>query len=477
MIVDNIEFPDPGPNRGKGFWLRAEVLLASHRKLADDHSLADRKRFEAEFGVTPNANRTRAFEALTGAKPEKRFRFLLLGDTGEGDTSQYALRPFLVTLKPDFVLINGDIAYPAGRDTDYKEGFFQPNAGLNLPFWAVPGNHEYYSPHGGREFFETFCSKTDHQSLWKTHALKYVPQPGSFWELTDPDGVFPFSVIGLDTGKKGNLDGDTAQLAWLEKRLMLAQAEGRMVLALFHIPALSAGKAASEGTGVRLTKLHALLAKYDCVGAVVCGHVHNYQRYDPRVFRQFLDAYSPGTAPEHRSLPHYFICGSGGAGIEAPPGNPTHYTFQVADIFPSIREWKDHVEHLDRQAAPPEQRSLVDRISDAYNSVSDALTADEEEVTNAVLRAMDANDGLRYDEDLPNLFSFLCVDVSPTRMVISPVLIKSLREVAYAHLPAGRQVDIFDETHYPKTTTMGQKQALWDRIDDQRPAGTYTIAG
>ncbi len=477
MIVDNIEFPDAGPNRGKGFWLRAEVLLASHRKLGDDHSLTDRKKFESEFGLSPNDDRTRSFELLTGLKQEKSFRFLLLGDTREGDTSQYALRPFLVALKPDFLIINGDIAYPAGRDSDYKEGFFQPNSGLNLPIWATPGNHEYYSPNGGWEFFETFCSNTDHNDLWKTHKLKYVQQPGSFWELTDPTGVFPFSVIGLDTGKKGGLDGDTTQLAWFEKRLMLAEADGRKVLVLFHIPALTAGETVSTAKGVRLVTLHGLLAKFDCVHAVVCGHVHNYQRYTPQQFRKFLDAYSPDTAAEHRSLPHYFICGSGGAGVEAPPGDPSQYKFQVADIFPSIREWKDHVERLEAQASAVQQRSLIDRISDAYNSVSDALTADDEEVKNAVLQAVGANDGLRYDEDLPNLFSFLFVDVSPTKMEIRPVLVKSLRDVIYAHLPPDQEVEIFDESNYPKTMTEGQRQAFWDRIDDQRPAGTYLIRG
>ena len=69
----------------------------------------------------------------------------ILGDTGEGDTSQYALLPLLHAANPDLIIINGDVAYPAGELDDFVEGFFRPYTGFGIPIWATAGNHEYYS--------------------------------------------------------------------------------------------------------------------------------------------------------------------------------------------------------------------------------------------------------------------------------------------------------------------------------------------
>jgi len=101
-------------------------------------------------------DRSAPFSTLVGSPLPASFRFLILGDTGEGDYSQYGTLPMIRAMRPSFVLINGDVAYPAGRNEDFERGFFTPYRGLNVPIWATPGNHEYYSTLKGAEFFGLF---------------------------------------------------------------------------------------------------------------------------------------------------------------------------------------------------------------------------------------------------------------------------------------------------------------------------------
>src|SRR5690606_41108020 len=56
------------------------------------------------------------------------FDFLLLGDTGEGDASQYAVVPGMLKAGEGtaFAILASDIIYPAGSGNDYRDKFFRP---------------------------------------------------------------------------------------------------------------------------------------------------------------------------------------------------------------------------------------------------------------------------------------------------------------------------------------------------------------
>src|SRR5829696_4898866 len=150
-------FPKLSGLRGPGFWLNPINWVASRKKFRRDHTVEWRQRYEHDSPAAPD--RVTDFTELTGQQHlSEGFSFIILGDTGEGDKSQYALLPLIRALKPDFMVINGDLAYPAGSEDDFLEGFFQPYQNLGIPIWAVPGNHEYYSPQNGREFFDLFCT-------------------------------------------------------------------------------------------------------------------------------------------------------------------------------------------------------------------------------------------------------------------------------------------------------------------------------
>lgn len=108
--------------------------------------------------------------------------FLLLGDPGEQDRSQYivvpAMREVVRREQPAFGVICSDVIYPSGDVNDYVHGFYLPygptpppstpdtadaadatDAALvsldRLPLFAIPGNHDWHDGLSG--FMQHFC--------------------------------------------------------------------------------------------------------------------------------------------------------------------------------------------------------------------------------------------------------------------------------------------------------------------------------
>jgi fermentation-respiration switch protein FrsA (DUF1100 family) len=92
-------------------------------------------------------------------------RFLLVGDPGEADASQYAtIGPILAVhrgevawekrgrKKSDFMIVLSDVIYPAGDINDYVNGFYIPYAEYDRPIYAIPGNHDWYDGLNGFMF-------------------------------------------------------------------------------------------------------------------------------------------------------------------------------------------------------------------------------------------------------------------------------------------------------------------------------------
>jgi hypothetical protein len=77
-------------------------------------------------------------------------RFIIVGDPGEQDASQFVVVPALLAARaedPDIglMLVCSDVIYPSGDVNDYVDGSYVPYAGLaDLPTYALPGNHDWY---------------------------------------------------------------------------------------------------------------------------------------------------------------------------------------------------------------------------------------------------------------------------------------------------------------------------------------------
>jgi len=413
-----VRFPPLRTRRGIGFWLRLGNLWASRRKfLRSDRS--NEWRYQFHGAAAPPPDRSVSFSGLLDRPVAGGFRFLILGDTGEGDRSQYGLLPLIRVLQPDFLIINGDVAYPAGSTEDFRAGFFEPYRDLHIPIWAVPGNHEYYAPNRGQEFYDVFCTRRA-AALWAEYGLRMVPQPGTYWELREPDPQVPLVVLGVDTGQKADLDGkhpedgDGRQHAWLDQRLGLADREGRKAIVLFHIPALVRERAAD----VRLAALHGILAAHPSVRLVLCAHEHNVQLYEPATFEQFLrEQYRvlAAAAP----APRYIVAGSGGATLG--------HTDFAAGPYPAVRypapeKWRQYA-RLGRKAvvAAGLADSALSRVVGLFEK--SALS----------------------DWDAAQYLSMILVEVraAPAAVRVTPIFLDDL-EALFQHLPPGSVVDVRD---------------------------------
>jgi hypothetical protein len=352
--VADVRYPEITGTRGVGYWLLPKNLLASRQKfLRADYS----NEWRYEFGDPNPIDRSVSLSRLISPdkNPNDGFRIIILGDTGEGDKSQYGLIPLIYSFKPDFIIINGDVAYPAGRmgltadEDDFLTGFFRPYSNFNCPIWATPGNHEYYSSNNGRDFYDIFCTrKFDY--LWTQFGLRHnVLQPGMYWELNDSERNSKLVIIGIDSGKSANLDGhndwwqfwkrkiypDHTQHKWLDERLQKARNNGNKVIILFHIPALAKEKQLEE----HLSTLHQIIADYDCVKLVLCGHDHNHQQYTSETFKRYIEQEEAHRSLIH-SVPDYIVNGGGGAFLQSTDFSDGPYK---SIRYPSQQEWKEYV--------------------------------------------------------------------------------------------------------------------------------------
>jgi 3',5'-cyclic AMP phosphodiesterase CpdA len=384
----DIRFPDFTGARGIGYWLRFKNILASRQKmLRVDYS----NEWRYSFGDPNPVDRSVPLSRLTnpGKNLKDGFRIIILGDTGEGDRSQYGLVPLINALKPDFIIINGDVAYPAGRigmdesKDDFIAGFYKPYSNLNCSIWATPGNHEYYSPNNGRDFYDVFCTRK-YDRLWTEYGLRHnVLQPGMYWELSDSVGESNLIIIGLDSGKSANLDGhndwwqfwkrkiypDHTQHIWLDDRLRKAQNQGSKVIILFHIPALTREKQVEE----YLSTLHSLIADYNCVELVICGHDHNHQQYNPDTFRRYIEN-QEAHRPINNKVPEYIVNGGGGAFLQSTDYADRSYK---GVRYPTRQQWKKYARFGRRVVAMGRDKSFISRVVGMFSkaALSDADAA------------------------------------------------------------------------------------------------------
>jgi Calcineurin-like phosphoesterase len=255
----------------------------------------------------------------------KEFSFLLLGDTGEGDMSQYAVVPCLMARSEgtDFAVIASDVIYPEGEIDGYADKFFRPYQGYPKPIYALPGNHDWYDDLNG--FMRIFCAApepppeprvplwplrpwlrsliwrrsgpADEAALAAGQALRGRPeqqavQPGPYWMIDTPS----LRIIAIDPGIGGRLDA--AQGEWFRR----VSAGSKPKLLITGKPIYRDNRhypCPIEGGGTVDD-----VARDPRRGfvAVIGGDIHNYQRYPVQVGDRVL---------------HYFVAGGGGAFMHA----------------------------------------------------------------------------------------------------------------------------------------------------------------
>lgn len=250
---------------------------------------------------------------------------LLVGDTGEGDHSQYAVAQALAhqSRSADFAVICSDVIYPAGDQADYGRKFHHPYRDVGVPIYALPGNHDWYD--GLHGFMHHFCKLEDPghapdfgqgpaarlaRVLWRRPRARRDDTSARFAERPPPDPIQPgpyFAIdagpvrfVALDTGINGELDA--AQYRWLQA--VSRDSPGRPKILLTGKPIYVDGEyRPGEVLDTPQTVDQVVTDPRANYVMVIGGDIHNYQRY-------------PVTVAGGRCI-QYVVSGGGGAYMHA----------------------------------------------------------------------------------------------------------------------------------------------------------------
>ena len=263
-----------------------------------------------------------------------RVSFMVLGDPGEGDASQFAVVPALraAGAEASFMVICSDVIYPAGDVNEYMSKFYFPYKDFAAPIYAVPGNHDWYDDL--TSFMVHFCGARPlpppprnparwlsvewlRQRLWRRprqmapavmaagQALRprregFSLQPGPYFAIE----TGPILLVGIDTGITGGIDADQAR--WLRK-VSTGSAKPKVLLSGNPLYA-DAGRVPGAIEGSSETVDDIVRDPRSNYVAAIGGDRHNYQRYPVRL-------------PDGRTL-QYVVTGGGGAFMHATHNIP-----------------------------------------------------------------------------------------------------------------------------------------------------------
>ncbi len=265
-------------------------------------------------------------------------RFIAMGDTGEGNQAQLDVATVIEQVCAeqgcDFVLLLGDNIYDTGvtalGDVQWQDKFEIPYEGLDLPFYAVLGNHDYaLTTNQESADFQVEYSKVSDK--WVMPARHYAHRHANveFLALDTQAMNFPTTLV----------DEFEAQERWMEERLGTPADGWRIVYG--HHPYISNGEHGNAGafdnfpsefdiSGIRLKERFEATV---CGAAdlYVCGHDHD---------REWLEQRCDGT--------RFIVSGAGSKLREFDDAQPVHFGdattegfawFQIDDDELTVQFW------------------------------------------------------------------------------------------------------------------------------------------
>jgi hypothetical protein len=240
-------------------------------------------------------------------------QFILTGDTGINSPEALLVSSAVSRqdwFPSDFMLLLGDIVYPAGSASDYPLGLVEPFQHYQQPILAVPGNHDWYDRLSAYEqFFMT--GLPPHLALEHPHwRCPQLPNWFYFTDLSDQ-----LRLICLDTGLSGKLkENRRSQLAWLD--VLLADSHDKTVIVAMHHPLYSLSDRGHDDALRLLLEERFLRAG---VKAVFAAHDHNYQHHVVEGI-------------------HHIVLGGGGATLQPLPERRTVRTVRSRpDAPPTVQ--------------------------------------------------------------------------------------------------------------------------------------------
>ena len=243
----------------------------------------------------------------TRKTPDETVRFAVMGDMADGRTNSRSIAWELSKVRPELLVICGDIVYSRGRVSEYMTNFWpvysnvrdpSPKNGFPLMagtvFYPVLGNHDVGAtnlagvPDGfGAFYFFHPPLNGPTNGRWNTPVAGSPRQKEAFKAAAGPayPGLCNYSFdngaghfLCLDANRYVPVT-DTDLQAWIRRDLTQSKAKWKMVF--FHHPGFNSSKAHNSEQKMRLL---APLFEECGVDVVFAGHVHNYQRSKPLRF-------------------------------------------------------------------------------------------------------------------------------------------------------------------------------------------------
>jgi predicted phosphodiesterase len=238
---------------------------------------------------------------------DKSIRFIVVGDTADGNADSRTVAYQMAQAKPEFMLIVGDIVYSKGLVSEYEKKFWPvynnldkagPTNGApimqSVPFYGVLGNHDVgatnltFHPDGYGAFYFF------HPPLnGPTHLASQMPLRGADDLITAFQAAagprYPkMQFFSFDNGAAHFLCLDAnkyvdptepALRKWIADDL--ARTTARWKFVFFHQPGFNASAKHNSEQAMRLLSP---VFEAGGVDVVFAGHVHNYQRSKPLKF-------------------------------------------------------------------------------------------------------------------------------------------------------------------------------------------------
>ncbi|MEZ4451567.1 MAG: metallophosphoesterase [Nannocystaceae bacterium] len=278
-------------------------------------------------GVETTGPSTTTGDPTTGGVDEV-VRFVVLGDTGEGNEDQYSVAQAIVEICAqkgcDFAVLTGDNFYDSGVDgTDdpqWQNKFEMPYEDFTFPIYAVLGNHDY----GGNGIGVDFDTKKSDYQVQYTKVSQLWKMPAKYYSFDLGPAIF----FGLDTNQvmtdpiNGNSD---PQKNWLVNAAAASNATWK--IAFGHHPYISNGDHGNAGSYENLEGIplpfvtgenvkdfmeEAVCGKID---VYVSGHDHNLQWLMPKCGTEFI------------------VSGAGSKAEDLPGNNPSFYQVGMMEGF------------------------------------------------------------------------------------------------------------------------------------------------
>jgi hypothetical protein len=186
-----------------------------------------------------------------------RFRFAVVGDSGDLSQAAFALARRIRAGRPDFLVHLGDFAYPNGTGRQLDRRFFRPYRRVleRVPLYPTPGNHDLSSKSAYGLAFPTL---PDEPRSGKSYAFEWAG--ARFVAVSSPEVAA----------------SQARTTAWLEQQLSGAPRDAWRVVFL-HEPPYSPGEKRIT-PGIRAALAPILQAHVDLL---LAGHEHLYARSEP----------------------------------------------------------------------------------------------------------------------------------------------------------------------------------------------------